>query len=80
MNSRHPYTNSCDLIRTVAGFNLHGSKLSRSDASRIRTVVADAIGINDHVLACALSDYYQRHKQEISWPYINEWIKDNATE
>lgn len=59
--TRHPYTHACDLIRCLAGNGESGTKLSRLDASKIRQGIAAALGMDDHELACKLSDYYQAH-------------------
>lgn len=53
--SRHPYTYSCDFIRALAGYNEHGTILSRSDASQIRQGIAKVIGMDDEKLAEILS-------------------------
>ena len=64
--SRHPYTHAADYIRSLAGYNSQGAKLSRSDASQIRSGIATAIGMDDHELAIKLSDYFQVHRDEIA--------------
>lgn len=48
--SRYPYTYSCDFIRQYVGPNV-----SRSDASCLRSKIADAIGMEDVDLATALA-------------------------
>lgn len=57
---RYPYTYASDWIRGIAGTDgdhMFGStKLSRSDASRIRSKIAAVIGMDDEVLACMLAD------------------------
>jgi hypothetical protein len=58
MDHRYPYTYSCDLIREYAGHDKTGcTKLSRSDASAIRSGIATALGIDDEDLARALANY-----------------------
>lgn len=58
-DTRYPYTYAADLIRMTVGAN----KLSRSDASQIRKVIADAIGMNDAELARKLADHFKEHEQ-----------------
>jgi hypothetical protein len=62
--SRHPYTFAADFIRAVAGYNEFGTKLSRYDASQIRQAIAKVIGMDDHELACKLSDAEQSKSEE----------------
>lgn len=58
-HSRHPYTYAADFIRTLAGVDEHGCRVSRADASIIRQGIAKAIGMDDRELACKLSEAYQ---------------------
>ena len=53
---RYPYTYSCDLIRRGGPIDRGGVVLSRSDASRIRGLIAEALGMDDYELACRLAD------------------------
>lgn len=55
-DGRYPYTYACDYIRSFGGYSENGMKLSRSDASRIRTAIAVAIGMDDRVLAEKLAN------------------------
>ena len=55
-DSRYPYTYACDFIRSIAGYNDSGTKLSRYDASRIQSTIAKIIGTDDEILACKLAD------------------------
>lgn len=58
-DSRYPYTYACDYLRGIAGRNENGStKISRADASQIRTAIAEAIGMSDEKIAQALADKY----------------------
>jgi hypothetical protein len=65
-DSRYPYTYAADFVRSLAGFGEHGTKLSRSDASRIRSGIALALGIADADVACKLADYYKAKEDEIT--------------
>jgi len=53
-------------MRSLAGYGENGSKLSRSDASRIRGGIALALGMDDDELACRLADYYNANKDAIT--------------
>jgi len=55
-DSRYPYTYACDYIRRAGPVAQSGVVLSRSDASQIRRQIANALGMNDHELACKLAD------------------------
>lgn len=55
-DSGYPYTYACDYIRSLAGYNKEGTKLSRSDASQIRSKIAEIIGMEDEELAESLAD------------------------
>lgn len=55
-DSRYPYTYACDFIRSLVDYNEHGTKLSRSDASNIRSTIAKIIGMDDEELACKLAN------------------------
>lgn len=57
-DSRYPYTHSCDFIRRLGPVGSSGVVLSRSNASQIRQGIADAIGVDDHELACKLADRF----------------------
>lgn len=72
-DTRYPYTYACDLIRSAAGYNEHGTKLSRSDASQIRTLIAEIIGMPDEELAKKLADYERQHCDELTEASVKEW-------
>jgi hypothetical protein len=57
--SRHPYTHAADFIRALGPVNRVGVVLSRSDASQIRSGIAQAIGMSDEELAIKLSEAEQ---------------------
>jgi len=59
-DSRYPYTYAADCVRIIAGHNRDGSKISRSDASKVRTLFAKVTGIDDETLAKMLADHYQK--------------------
>lgn len=55
-DSRYPYTYACDFIRSAGPVGSSGVVLSRSDASQIRQHIANALGMDDHELACKLAN------------------------
>ncbi len=55
-DSRYPYTYACDYIRGICGYNEKGTKLSRSDASRIISAIEAAIGYHGSKLPEKLAD------------------------
>jgi hypothetical protein len=65
-DSRYPYTYAADFVRCLAGYDEHGTKLSRSDASQIRGGVAVALGIDDADLARKLADHYKANEAAIT--------------
>ncbi len=56
IDQRYPYTHACDFIRMLGPIGKGGVILSRSDASQIRTGIADALGISDKIVANKLAD------------------------
>ena len=73
-NPRYPYTYAADLIRSVAGYNSSGTKLSRSDASKIRRLFSDVLGISDDEFAKQLADYYLKNQEDITNKGVTELI------
>ena len=74
-DSCYPYTYAADHIRMLAGYtngNERGTKLSRSDASRIRQEIADIIGMNDEELAKKIADKYMIAENCISEEILKE--------
>lgn len=65
-DSRYPYTYACDFIRSVAGYDAGGTKLSRSDASQIISTIAEINGINERTAFEKLADHYLMHEDELS--------------
>ena len=63
-DARYPYTYACDFIRALAGYNEGGTKLSRSDASKIIEGIALAVGMEDRRLAELLADAEQSKSDE----------------
>jgi len=56
--SRYPYTIACDAIRMVAAdpHGVSGVKLSRADASAIRSFIAKCIDMDDEEFARRIAD------------------------
>lgn len=65
-DTRYPYTYACDYVRSLAGYGEHGTKLSRSDASQIRSGIALALGMDDAELARKLADHYKANEDAIT--------------
>lgn len=65
-DTRYPYTYAADYVRSLAGYGENGTKLSRSDASRIRSGIALALGMDDAELARKLADYYKANEDTIT--------------
>lgn len=74
-HSRYPYTYSCDYIRTFAGCDTSGTKMSRAEATEVRHAIADAIGMDDKELAEKISDYYIENQDEITDRGVKEFMR-----
>jgi hypothetical protein len=79
-DGRYPYTYSADYIRNIAGYRyddmLKGTRLSRSDASRIRYNIAKAMGVPDEILAIKLADQFLQDMEDFH-PEIAKTIQAN---
>jgi hypothetical protein len=73
-DNRYPYTYAADYVRGLAGYGANGIKLSRSDASQIRSGIAQAIGIDDADLARALADYYKANENKIAQEMSHKFL------
>jgi hypothetical protein len=62
--SRHPYTHSCDFIRSSCPSK---PLISRGDASQIRRAIAEALGMPDEELAVILSNRFQELNKDPEW-------------
>lgn len=59
--SRYPYTYACDYIRMeMQEPGRIECKWSRSEASQVRALIADALGISDEEVAKKLADKFVR--------------------
>lgn len=74
-DTRFPYTYASDYIRSIVGYKYGDTKLSRSEASQIRTGIAKAIGIDDMELAIKLAEYYQLNEDEIAAKSAEDFIR-----
>lgn len=72
-DSRYPYTYACDYIRSLAGYGENGTKLSRSDASKIYSGIAKALHVNERILAGELADYYKANEETITSNSVQEF-------
>jgi hypothetical protein len=79
-DTRYPYTYACDLIRSIAGCNKEGTKLSRSDASLIRELFSTVTGIHDKDLAEKLADYYKANEKDIIEYAVTQFTKAQVEE
>lgn len=73
-DSRYPYTYACDFIRSIAGYGEGGTKLSRSDASQIRSQIAQIIGMPDEDLARKIADHYLADQDTIERKQAEEFL------
>lgn len=71
---RYPYTYACDYVRSLAGHNQDGTKISRSDASCIRGGIAKALEIKDEDLAKKLADYYLANQDQITESSVKSFL------
>lgn len=62
---RYPYTYAADFIRTYGPVSSEGVVLSRSDASKIREAIAEAIGMEDEELAVKLADQQLANEEDV---------------
>ncbi len=65
MDTRYPYTYACDLIRGIPDRDGLSCKLSRAESSKIRSFIAEVLGMDDQCLAEKLADYYLANKETI---------------
>lgn len=73
-DTRYPYTYAADYVRSLAGYESSGTKLSRSDASQVRQGIARALGIDDAELARKLADYYKAREDAITNKSVAEFL------
>lgn len=71
---RYPYTYAADYIRSLAGYNKDGTKISRSDASHIRSSIAKIIGWDDEALAMKIADHYTKNEESITEKSVNDYF------
>ncbi len=72
-DTRYPYTYSADLIRLTAGYNKEGTKLSRSDAARIKSLIAEIIKVDGELLASKLADYFLKNQESLTKKALEEF-------
>ena len=78
-NSNHyPYTYAADYLRMSLG---READFSRADASKVRTVIAEACGMDDDELACCLADQFIEHEQELVDKAVADFmLRDKPTD
>ena len=72
-DTRYPYTYSADLIRLTAGYNKEGTKLSRSDAALIKSLIAEILGMDEELLATKLADFYLKNEESLTQKAVEEF-------
>lgn len=61
-DSRYPYTYAADYLREKIGDDYGRGLISRAAASRVRTLIADACGLDDIHVAEKLADAFLAEK------------------
>jgi hypothetical protein len=61
-SSSSPYTHACDLIRLTVD---PAKKLTRADASKIRSTISTALGLDDAEVIKKLAEYFLEHRTEL---------------
>ena len=77
-DSRYPYTYACDFLRGLAGYGEGGTKLSRADASQVRSGIADALGMADDELARKLADHYKVNQDALTKKSCEAFARSQA--
>ena len=57
IEGRYPYTYAADYVR-IKMWEMNGIQLSRSDASRVRHIIGEALGLDDKEVAEKLAETY----------------------
>ncbi len=73
-DTRYPYTYADDYIRILAGYGDGGTKLGRSDASKIIEGVSVAMGIDIREIAERLADYYKANEDDLNARSAKEFL------
>lgn len=77
-DARFPYTYSADYIRSLAGYGEGGTKISRADASQIRTGIAEVIGMDDAELACKLAEHFKKNEDAIANKGAEDFLRSRG--
>jgi hypothetical protein len=72
---RYPFTYCADYIRTLAGYDEGGTKISRSDASNIRQTFCQILGLDDVETAKKIADYYLENQDKIAQKAADELLR-----
>lgn len=72
---RYPYTYCADFIRTLAGYDKGGTKISRADASHIRSTISNILGLDDKETAKKIADHYLENQDEITEKSSNQLLR-----
>ena len=73
--SRFPYTYAADYIRSIAGYNEQGTKLSRADVSQILQHIANILGMEKEELAEKIAYQELEKTDEDYGRQLNEFLK-----
>lgn len=57
-SQRYPYTYAADYLRMKVGNDYDKGLISRAAASRVRHLIAEAIGMSDEEIAVKLAEKY----------------------
>lgn len=61
--SRYPYTEAYDALRSKTEYKPdHGLTFSRSEAAQVVKYIAEAIGMDNELLACMIADYARQQE------------------
>jgi len=78
-DSRYPHTYADDYIRGIAGYNQHGTKLSRSDAGEVIKAMCEATGQDYYQVLCALADCELNKTEEDHERQAQEFLASIST-
>lgn len=74
-DTRYPYTYATNYIRILAGYEVGGTKISRSDASRIIEGISVAMKIDGVELAARLADYFKENEDDLRQKSSQELLR-----
>lgn len=72
-DQRYPYTYACDLIRSLAGYEEKGTKISYADASNIRHRISSILEMSDEDVAKKLADYFLENEEILTDKAVDDF-------